>query len=376
MKNILIVHFSPIELYPPIQNLIKFLEQELEQDVKVTVLTTHTNVKELSSFKLNSNRLKIIKLDYTGSKICNIKRYINYFIFNICSLGYLISIRPSSILYYETISSYPVYLYKRYINSKVKIFAHFHEYVSIPEYRTGMLLLKYFYSCEKWLFPKLNWLSHTNNFRLQLFLADIKPLTVSNPKILPNYPSKKWAIQAEKCIRKPLKVVYIGSLSIDTMYTIEFAEWVINQKGNVIWDIYSYNITVSAKYYLLSKQSAWINLKAGVNYNKLPGILQLYDIGLVIYKGHLPNYVYNIPNKLYEYAVCGLDVWLPDKMIGSLALKTKCTFPKILALDFENLDKINVDEIISRENLNYAKHNYFYEESLKEIVYELNEIDT
>ena len=372
MKRLFIIHFSPLELYPPVQNLLEFADKELNNKIRISVFTTNSSVKELNKLALQNSRFKIIRLGVSAVKLNKFKRYWSYLKFNLVTLFYLVALRPKTVLYYETISSYPVYLYKRYFNSKAKIFIHYHEYNSIHEYETGMILIKYFHSCEKKLYSKVNWLSHTNDYRMQLFVSDIKPLTIANPKIIPNNPSKKWATTKKKIIARPIRIIYIGSLSIDTMYTMEFAEWVLTQNGKVIWDIYSFNITEQAREYLETMNSDWINIKAGINYNELPSILNCYDIGLVLYKGHLPNYIYNIPNKLNEYAVCGLDVWFPNKMIGSLGLLTSYTYPKIIALDFDNLKKMDLYEICNRKKLIYKAHTSCYEESLREIVGELN----
>ena len=96
-------------------------------------------------------------------------------------------------------------------------------------------------------------------------------------------------------------------------------------------------------------------------------ILKNYDIGVILYKGHISNYVYNAPNKLFEYLACGLDVWLPKKMTGSLEYVTVATFPKILALDFLNLQLFNLHKAINRDGCFYQKNSFFCESVLKEI---------
>jgi hypothetical protein len=36
----------------------------------------------------------------------------------------------------------------------------------------------------------------------------------------------------------------------------------------------------------------------------------------VLYKGNTTNFVYNVPNKVFEYLRCGLRVWYPQEMMG------------------------------------------------------------
>jgi hypothetical protein len=48
----------------------------------------------------------------------------------------------------------------------------------------------------------------------------------------------------------------------------------------------------------------------------LPQVLSQYDVGLILYRCRTLNFVYNATNKLFEYLVCGLDVWYPPCMLG------------------------------------------------------------
>lgn len=345
MNEIIILHFSPIELYPPLQNLLCSFKQT-SRTVKTNVLTTHTTFTGLKKIDQKLDNIRIIRLATSGQNRSFIKRYWSYFFFNAASLIYLMIKRPRTILYYETISSYPVYLYKRFFNLKARIFIHYHEYTSPWEYNSGMKLNRFFFKREKWLYAKAEWVSHTNDFRMQKFLSDIHPVKVPYPHLLPNYPPKNWSTSAKPSISLPVKAIYIGALSLDTMFLKEFAEWLISQRGNIVLDIYSFNVTEEAKTYLYSLKPEWIKLMPGVNYSDLPVILKDYSLGIVLYKGHIPNYIYNAPNKLFEYQVCGLDVWFPDLMIGSLPFTTSGTYPKAIAIDFLKLPQYHLQDLI------------------------------
>ena len=78
---------------------------------------------------------------------------------------------------------------------------------------------------------------------------------------------------------------------------------------------------------------------SGYRYNDLPRILADFDVGLVIYKGNTTNFIYNVPNKMFEYLVCGLDVWFPKEMKGICNFFNRTPAP-ILKLDFTSLDKM------------------------------------
>src|ERR1700677_3348901 len=153
MSKIAIFHFGPLELYPPIQNLIRLLESK-NDGKKIYVFTTRTNIDILKEFNSDSEKIKIIHLGISGQKLGKVKRYSSYIFFYLGSLAYCIVKKPTTILYYETISSYPAYLYKRFLNSKARLFIHYHEYTSLTEYANGMLLSRYFSLCEKYLYQR------------------------------------------------------------------------------------------------------------------------------------------------------------------------------------------------------------------------------
>ncbi len=254
----------------------------------------------------------------SGPDIGKVSRMLNYVSFYLGSTWYLLMKRPTTILYYETISSFPAYCYKRFFAPRTKIMIHYHEYTSPKEYQQGMWLTRYFHQLEHWLYPKAVWVSHTNQHRMDLFRRDISPVKISNPVVVPNFPSRYWHKEnvAPSCL--PTRFVYVGALAMDTMYTREMAEWILNQEGRASWHIYSFNITAQAKEYLKGLDSPWVELQEGKDYTALPGILCNYHIGVILYKGHIPNYIYNAPNKMFEYLNSGLQVWIPREMTGAM----------------------------------------------------------
>jgi hypothetical protein len=165
-----------------------------------------------------------------------------------------------------------------------------------------------------------------------------------------------------------LRIVYVGALSLDTMYTREFGDWVAQQAGKVNWDIYSDNITPEARDYVLSFADGVIKFRKGVDYYSLPGILSGYDVGVILYNGHIPNYVYNAPNKLFEYLACGLDVWFPAVMKGCMPFVTDGVWPRVLAVDFNRLDVMDIAAAVSRQGLEYAAPHHYAEEALRPLL--------
>ena len=215
--------------------------------------------------------------------------------------------RPEKILYYETLSAYPVYLYKKYLNKNIPVFIHYHEYMSKEDYSQGMKLVRFFHKKEKFLYQRVKWISQTNPDRLEKFAENENLVELEKLFVLPNYPPLWWHSSHELSDPIPLKFIYIGALSLETMYTKQFADWVMMQKGKAVWDIHSFNVTGAAKKYFEDINSPYINLKGPVDYLQLPSILRNYQVGVILYNGSIPNYIYNAPNKesILEHAKQG-----------------------------------------------------------------------
>ncbi len=364
MKKIFILHFNPIELYPPVQNVIEYAASHWTGK-KIYILTTAAGKRPFKPFNTNADHIHIIRLGQSGPTMSATTRYIGYFKFYLGALWYLLIKRPSKLMYYETLSSYPAYLYKKWINPKSGIFIHYHEYSSPVEYLKGMKLIRYFHRLEKWLYPKALWVSHTNEMRMERFEIDIAPAVMSSKKIFPNYPPRTWLRAAKHQPGHPLKIVYIGALSLHTMYTKEFSDWVLKQEGAVTWDIYTSNIKADARLYFNSLSTGHITLHEGIEYQELPVVLAAFDVGVILYTGHIDNYIYNAPNKLFEYMACGLDVWFPDVMKGSLPYITRNTYPKVIAIDFTKLNQADYKLMADHKDLVYSQPGYFCESLLE-----------
>jgi hypothetical protein len=361
-NKFVVIHFAPLEFYPPVQNLLIELER-FPLTIKTWVFSSICTNLSLKSFSPRKQDIRIFRIGVFNSKDRKILRYLNYLFFFTTSFLRLIAIRPKRVLYFETISSFPAYLYKRFFNRKCQILVHYHEYTSPAEYQSGMLLVKHFHLYEKWLYSRIAWVSHTNNYRMNLFKRDISPIEIRNAQILPNYPPLSWKSVPRCAKNQPLRVVYVGSLSLTTMYTEVFLKWVVAQQGRVLFDIYSYNYTSETETYIKQLGSPWINLKEGVDYNRVPDILKDYDVGVILYNGHIPNYVYNAPNKLFEYLASGLDVWFPSVMIGCLDYISNQGNPQVLSIDFNDLETFNLEATMGRRD-SVSENSFFCETAL------------
>jgi hypothetical protein len=126
------------------------------------------------------------------------------------------------------------------------------------------------------------------------------------------------------------------------MYLTELLDWVKNNRDLLQLTIISQQYNAKTFQLINDSLSPNIILKKAIDYYDLPKELVKYDIGLVIYKGHIPNYVYNVPNKVYEYLSCGLIV-LADKCLITTA---SLNLDSIKIIDFWKLNEINLKELL------------------------------
>ncbi len=319
-------------------------------------------------FNNEHNFINIHRFGRSGNRLKLLVRMWNYLKFYGCTLLYLVAERPNRILYYETISSFPAIFFKNLFKKNTEIFIHYHEYTSPSEYESGMKLGKVFHKLERKIYPLAKWVSHTNEQRMHLFEKDLLPVRLSQLKILPNYPPRSWLAEPAFKNSNLLRVVYIGALSTETMFVKEFSSWVKQQRGFVSWDIYSYNVSPSTKEYLAEISEDVIKLKPGVCYSELPKILEQYDVGIILYRGHIENYIYNATNKLFEYHSCGLDVWYPSGMDGINQYARLDSIPKIVPINFELLSELDLRELKDHKNLPIKKSRFYCEDALKPLV--------
>lgn len=358
--KVFLIHFQPPEYYPPLINICDFLSQNLENKN----LALYTNSVE--GIKVNlaiKNAFRIIKLKKKDFKV---QRFFKIIYFNLFVTFQLFKVRPSSIIYFETASSLPSFLYLLFYSKRTRLFIHYHEYTSLTQYKRGMFLERIWHNFEiNFLYRKAFWISQTNQYRIKFFLRDYSFINSKVLKVLPNFPPRSWIVPLrnaqERMKSTPFRIIQVGSISILHMYAKELFDWVEKMNGLFLLDIYSFKTQPDVVSYLEKLNCPFIQLKGSIEYSKIPEILSAYDIGVVLYKANSENVIYCASNKLFEYLACGLDVWVSNVMIGSTPyLRSKC-FPKVSFIDFENLSKIDWKYLINRDNLNYQPSEYYME---------------
>lgn len=367
VKRVILIHFQPVELFPPVLNMIDFFSTEKNIEL---IVCTNNKLKENVLKNYENNRVKI----YRPASLTRNKwlQYINYFSFYFSSIFLLLWYKPDVVLYIETLSSWPALIYKKIKREKVKLMVHYHEYIEPALYESGMFLARYMHKIERNMYSTFSWISHTNSVRMKMFREDNKLNNVDDTifNILPNYPSKLWlnSYADKKVIGHIKKMVFVGSLGYENMYLKEVVDFLSHHPAEFSLDVYSYNIDEKAKSTLLNCENKNINFLGGCDYQSLPEILKQYDIGLVIYKPFSKNTIHAVSNKVFEYLACGLDVWYSADMEFTHSFGRTGVYPKIVSVDFNKFNEFDYESAFNRNGLNYFPSTFFYEDVYPKMV--------
>lgn len=353
MNKLFVIHYYPLDYFPPVMNLIETLEDKI--DIIVSSTKKSNSLSEFEGHQVTIYRkIKENKADNS------IEILTKYFLFSILTLWQLIRKKPNIVLYYESISAFPAYLYKCFFNHKVKLCIHYHEYMPPAEYdRPGMRLSKFNLKLEKsWLFHNATWISQTNEYRKILFLKDYPHIPETVCHLLPNYPPQKWLCKHKAHEGNVVKCVYVGSLSLKDTFVLDFCRWIDQQCGKVQFDIYSFNFHKDTLEAVESLHSPYIRFhKEGIRYAEIPRLLDHYDVGVLLYKVQTLNVKYCETNKFYEYLIAGLDVWYPKEMTLLHEMDKSVFTPNIVEMDITNgiFPKLNLSPKVV-DNTSYDRY--------------------
>ncbi|RTE51722.1 hypothetical protein EHW67_16045 [Arenibacter aquaticus] len=372
-KSLFIIHFLPIELYPPVLNFTQVISDDLspKSNLEVFLLTTkpENNLDPYSCSNVNILRYRGIELGMSYPR-----RLLQYFYIYLNFLIQLLTKRPKVVMYYGTFSSLPIFIYSILYKS-VKVYIHYHELFTLEQLKTGRgrMLHRILNKLEnKQLYSKARWISETNMYRLKIFLSQYNiNYNPDNHKVLPNYPPKEWI---ERSLFKPkhdlIKLVHIGSLSMEGMYIAEVLSAFGNNKK---YEIYFYSHSTNEIIIQKLKSYKNVHFMGSINYDELIQLKGLYDVGLVLYKTKSLNFTYNAPNKIFEYLALDLDVWCSDKLVTAKDYVISNTYPKMLMVDFENLATLNISDALNKEGLEYKNSPYFCETVYKPLSLQIYE---
>lgn len=282
-------------------------------------------------------------------------------------------LRPHSVLYVEPQSVLPVFIYTL-LARRCRILIHNHEYHDQHQFlRPGMRLVRIYHWLErKFIFPRAEWISQTNEDRIRLFKADFPAIDSEKIHELPNLPPAQWLDTPNTAWAdnvKPLRLVYVGSLSCHDTFIKEITDWIeADSTDRCELDVYSYNRTADVDELFDACTCPKIKFYGnGIPYEELPAVLSQYHVGLILYKATTTNYVFNASNKLFEYLALGLDVWFPKQMLGVKPYAQTQTAPRVIELNFDQLSSLDIAELLERNHLEQGPTTESCETALAEL---------
>lgn len=275
---------------------------------------------------------EIIRIGNTYGSVKN--RYLCYLQFAIIGFWKLFKFKPKAVMMYESYSVLPVFLYT-ILFPGVNILIHYHEFVSKSEMQSASAYSKFLYFLEKRLLFKAIWVSQTNVDRKIKIQSIFPQMNEKQLRVFPNYPSKNWAENRKYRNAENLEIVkfiHVGSLGKETTFIREFVEWIQSQNGRASLTVVSQNMEPAIRD--LIAKNHWINLISNLPYRELPYVINEHHVGVVLYNGHIPNFVYNVPNKVSEYLACGLNVWYSKVLISTQKFAEENPLYPLFRVDF------------------------------------------
>ena len=368
------MHFQPLELFPPVMNFITTASNKKEFAGNLDVFSTKN---DKSQFEYSNDNVKLNRLKGIAPHFGKLEKLIRYFAIYGRMTLFLLQKKPKTVVYFETLSALPVILYYFLSSKKNKpsVYIHYHELVTISELSKGRWLNKKINSLEQKIYKHIKWISQTNYKRLEIFSEQYR-LNIENKKLntLPNYPPSSWLKksrhEAESTKNTVIKLIHIGALSTKGMYLENVLEH-FGGDPQFTLDFYSHNFTNETRELISRYENCSIH--GSIAYQEIPKLKGLYDVGLVLYNGMSTNVKFCAPNKIFEYLALDLDVWCSDKLITARDYERLDCYPKMIMVDYENLEEFDVVTALDRKGLNYIQSPYVCEPVYEKLLNVINE---
>lgn len=366
------LHNLPLEYYPPATNTLDLLGGAKEAEVRVY---TSQNLKNRKVY--GNGSLKIFRFKSPGPQSHQISRLAVALWWHLRTSWSLFFFRPDAVIYVEPHAALAAYIYFRLMFGKARLFIHHHEYYGPGDYlRSGMRLPRLGSRLEaSFLFPRATWISQTNADRLRLTMARHPEIDEKVWHVLPNYPPAGW-IQRAKAVSRTrqgakLRLIYVGSASFQDTYIGEIVRWAACHQNMIELHVCGYNVAENVWNWFKAEEFSNVTFDAaGYAYDGLPDILDGFDVGLVLYKGNTQNFVYNVPNKVFEYLACGLEVWYPKEMTGMRHFHEE-TLTRLREVDFADLGQLHPQDLQVERVDSTCMKSYSAEEALDPLLEQL-----
>lgn len=342
--DVVVLHQLPLEQYPPACNLLRTL---LGMPGFRVAAITSPNQKSLPTFSVGGLVLHRLRFGLSSDSV--LVRWFFSLLWHVRAALICRGLQPAAVISVEPHSAFAVWLYFVLLGGSGRLLIHHHEYYSPADYRRpGNRLTRLNRLFENRLLHRAIWVSQTNVDRLRLFRLDHPRLTDDQCHVLPNYPPADWRGRRPALPRRsgpfkgPLRLVYVGSVSLHDTFIGPLVEWLMSEQNpGCTLDLFCYNIDPRTRQFLSNHSGSVLRFHDhGVDYDQLPEVLSTFDVGLILYRCNTLNFVYNASNKLFEYLMCGLDVWYPACMLGVRPYARTDANPRVLETDFERLNSM------------------------------------
>ena len=349
-----IIHQLPLEYYPPAINAIRYFSEQSDMQ---TLVVSSENEKGRTTYSNDNVRLLRFRTGKGLDPIYQRWRYSASWHWQTAKA--IANFRPDVLLYFEPHSALAAAIYYRWRKGKARLFIHHHEYYAPSDYQqpgNRQTRINHFFE-RRSLFARADWISQTNTDRLRLFQEDHPEVKAQSLYAMPNFPPKNWTacVNADRDdFGSPiLKLVYVGSLSLHDTYIGPLVNWLLEHPDcRMTLDIFAYNTDPTTRKFLNTINGNIVRFHdTGIAYEELPKLLQQFDVGIILYRCRTVNYQFNASNKLFEYLICGLDVWYPPAMLGVKPYMRSDAYPRVIEVDFEDLDSLPWNTLCSRKGL-------------------------
>ena len=375
--QIVLLHQLSLLRYPPAVNLLRTLQRQ----AGIAAAAVTCSDESAPGAALPSD-LPVWQLRFASRQDSVVRRWWLALLWHLRAALLCWRLQPAAVISVEPHSALAAWLWLVLLRGRSRLLIHHHEYYTPADYlRPGNRLTRLNRWFENRLLRRAVWVSQTNSDRLRLFRTDHPELTDAQCHVLPNYPPRAWlqSLPAERpwpCgDAGPLRLVYVGSVSLHDTWIGPLVEW-LNSPANsgCSLDVFCYNLDPATRSFLQKQSSQAVRFHgAGVDYDQLPLLLPKFDVGLILYRCNTVNFVWNASNKLFEYLMCGLDVWYPSCMLGVRPYARSAAAPRVLETDFEKLGQLNLAERRDRAGLPWQPWTTTCEDALEPLIARLTQ---
>ncbi|MCX7386109.1 MAG: hypothetical protein NTX48_05535 [Planctomycetales bacterium] len=362
-----ILHQLPLEYYPPATNAIQYFA---DRDSMRVLVVSSKNEKGRDAYVNDRVNLKRFRFGKRTDSMLQRWRHASFWHWQAAKA--LAEFEPDVLLYFEPHSALAATIYYRWFRGKARLFIHHHEYYTPSDYRqpgNRLTRINHFFE-RRALLPRADWVSQTNPDRLRFFQADHPEVPAETLHVLPNYPPQSWMAESNQSVkrnmdqslrnsptgkssRQQVRLVYVGSVSLHDTYIGPLVDWLLaNPTSGLTLDVFAYNTDSATREFLRNANGEIVRFHdRGVEYDDLPVLLRQFDVGVILYRCRTVNYQYNASNKLFEYLLCGLDVWYPPTMLGVKPYTHADAWPRVIEVNFDNMDDLDLNKLRSRDGL-------------------------